>query len=515
VTPVGLVSVALFSALLSGVVSLGIIAWAATTRFSFLYLVGVTPLVVVLLVLNAPRISKSGRAAALENELPFVVGYMSILSGGGLTLIDTLRQVSEIDIFPAASKEARRILIDIDVFGHDPLTALERAAKHSPSRAWEELLSGYTTVLRTGGDYVNYLDLHLKESFGAMGDKLRRAVDTIGLVAESFLIVTVVLGLTLFTLYLVEALVNGNQGGLSSIYFFNYLIVPLVSAGFVWLIDAVAPKWPFTDYRPYKIFAVSIPVGVILFLVPFPIKQYWHMAIALIAMTAAAAFFATKYSRERRSIERKLPDFIDDVSEGRKIGLPPEEAIERLGDTTSYSALSPHVRKMAAQLSWGISLQKVIANFAGNVNSWIAKAVGTLMLEVVEIGGGTMHGFEEMASFTRKVSDIESQGRSQLRSFVLIAYIGGMMLIMTTFIMVELLAQGSALGVKGVSLLSANPATLDSLVTAGMFESWVIGLVAGKMGEGALSEGFKHALILVVMNVLAIVLIGPFIGFPV
>src|SRR5262249_55278061 len=159
---------------------------------------------------------------------------------------------------------------------------------------------------------------------------------------------------------------------------------------FVWLIDAVAPKWPFTDYRPYKIFLYSLPLGILVFLIPLPIRFYLHMALALIAMTSAPTFFAIKYSRERRSVEKRLPDFIDDVSEGRKIGLPPEEAIERLGGSGSYGVLSVHVDKMSAQLSWGVSLRKVIASFSRDVQSWVAKAVGTLMLQVVETGGGTL-----------------------------------------------------------------------------------------------------------------------------
>ncbi len=90
------------------------------------------------------------------------------------------------------------------------------------------------------------------------------------------------------------------------------------------------------------------------------------------------------------------------------------------------------------------------------------------------------------------------------------------MLIMTTFIMVLLLSQGSALGVKGIQIsgLTTSQGTLDSLVAAGIFESWVIGLVAGKMGEGSVAEGFKHALVLVLLNVFALVVIGPFVGFP-
>jgi len=510
---VGLVAVALFSATLSGIAALGIIAWAAAWSHPYFFLVGVAPLVAFTVVINGPKISQSSRGSALENELPFVVGYMSILAGGGLSLVDTLRQISEMDIFRAASKEARRVLIDIDVFGRDPITALEKAAKYSPLKAWAELLTGYTTVLRTGGDHVNYLNLHLKETFENMSTRMKRTVDTVGLISESFLIVTVVLGMTLFTLYLVEALINGNSAGISSIFLFSFIVVPALSAAFIWLMDMFSQKWPFTDMRPYKIFLACVPLGVALFLIPLPLKLYQHMAVSLIAMTAVPAFFATKYSRERRIIERMLPEFIEDVAEQRKIGLPPEQAIERLGEGNRYGSFSKYIEKMGGQLSWGISLGKVIASFSREVNSWMAKAVGTLMLEVVEIGGGTLRGFEDMAAFTRKLSATESDARSALRPFVLIIYIGGLMLTLTTFVMVNMLSQQSALAAKGLhfAVTGSGRGTVDSLLTAAVFQCWALGMVAGKMGEGSLAEGFKHSLILIILTLVAVVVAGWFI----
>ena len=39
-----------------------------------------------------------------------------------------------------------------------------------------------------------------------------------------------------------------------------------------------------------------------------------------------------------------------------------------------------------------------------------------------------------------------------------------------------------------------------------VFESWFIGLVAGKMGEGNTAEGFKHALALVVIALVSVVI---------
>ncbi len=510
ITPTGLVSLALFATTISCLVDVGVVTYSFVRTEPLLLLAAPFPLVVFILVLNTPKLSQANRATALETELPFLLGYMSVLAGGGLTLVDSLRRVSDLKIFPASSAEAKRILVEIDVFGKDPLTAVDEASKYSPSKAFAGLLSGYTTVLKTGGDYVNYLNLNLRETFTNMSDRLRRTIDTIGLISESFLIVTVVLGVTLFTLYLVQTVINGSIGAISNIYFFAYIIVPVLTAGFAWLVDSVQPKWPFSDWRAYRYLAVSLPVGIVVFLIPLGIPLYLHMSASLIIISAPPAVYSARYSRDRRDIERMLPEFIGDVSEGRKIGLPPEASIERLVNR-NYGTLTPYVSKMASQLSWGVPLPKVIATFSKDVQSWMAKVIGTLMLQVVEVGGGTLKEFAEMADFTRNVSRTEAEGRSVLRHFVLIAYIGALMLVATTFMMILLLSQQAALGVHTTAVASVSPSVLDDLLSAGLFESWVIGVFAGKMGEGTISEGFKHGLILVVLNLATIVIVGHFV----
>ncbi len=40
---------------------------------------------------------------------------------------------------------------------------------------------------------------------------------------------------------------------------------------------------------------------------------------------------------------------------------------------------------------------------------------------------------------------------------------------------------------------------------------WVVGLVAGKMGNGSVAEGFKHSLLLVVISIAAIYIAALFI----
>ncbi len=513
-TAEGMVAVAFFSTFVAYIVALGVVILALLDHAPLFLLILIAPPAVFVLTLNIPRFSQSNRSANLDNELPFMVGYLSILAGGGLSVLGILRKISEMKIFPASANEAKRVLLDVDLNGMDPISALHKAAKYSANKAFAELLTGYTTVLETGGDHLNYLNMKVKEAFDARSDKIKRTVESTGLLAEAYMIVVVVLGITLFTLYLLQTLIfsAGAGGGIQSVFAFAFLLVPIMSAVFCWLLDSTQPKWPYTDMRPYKIFLCFIPVGIVLFLIPLPIRLYLHLSIALIAMTIVPAVLQWKYSHERRTLEKMLPDFILDVSEGRKIGLPPEKSIERLADR-DYGDLSKYVKRMGSQLSWGLPLNKVVSTFTAKVSSWITKVVGTLMIEVVEVGGGTVKGFSEMEAFTRKVSNIESDRRSQLRTYVALVYISGIMVITTTFVIIELLSQRSGFG--GLSSLpTIQPNTIDLLLTASIFEGWVIGFVAGKMGESSIAEGFKHAAIMVVISLATILIAKSFISFP-
>ena len=517
ITPEGLVAVSLMATLIAGVLAaIGI--WIGFGIYHipyFLALIAIVPAVFTM-VINAPRISASSRASAIDIELPFVIGYISVLAGGGVSPLATLRRISQMTLFPAAAREARRILVEVDVFGSDPITAIETVARWNPSRTFSEFLFGYTAILKSGGNFLLYVQGKLRDVMESKAAAVKRSADTTGTMAEAYLTVTVILGMVLYTLYMVQSLIAGNTGGLTNLYFFAFIIVPLISAAFVWLIDAVQPKWPFVDYRPYKYFLYTAPVAAIFFFLPLGLHLYLKTAISLMIGASVPAIMATSFSRKRRNLERVLPEFIRDVAEGRKTGLSPEVAIERLGDR-HYGVLSSHVKKMGAQLSWGVSLAKVVSTFTSAVSSWITKAIGVLLIEVVDVGGGTIRSFSDMADFTRGINEMESERRAALRPFVFITYIAGIMVIVTTFILVYLLSAPTSLHIGGSTSAAAgpDPGIIDNLLTTAVFDAFVIGLVAGKMGESGLSDGFKHSIFLVIASLVAIVVARFFINIPV
>jgi len=511
-TPEGLSAIAIFCTTFVGIGVL-ILTYVGVVIGGIIYFafLPIAIPIVFIVIMSLPRFSSATRAASIDTEMPFVLGYMSVLAGGGVSPIAAMRRIADMKILPASSKEAKRILVETDIFGSDPISAMEKAAKDNPSKNFSEFLFGYTSVLKTGGDFVAYIQTKLRDLIENKAAAVKRSSDSTGTIAEAYLTVTVILGMTLYTLYMIQTILAGNSGGLVNLYLFAFLIVPLLSATFIWMIDAIQPKWPYTDYRPYKVFGYSIPVALLIFILPIPLPLYLHVALTLSAVSIAPGVYSIRLSRERRGLEKALPDFIRDVTEGRKTGLSPEQAIERLS-SRHYGILSQHVTRMASQLSWGVSLSKVVSTFTAKVNSWLTRAIGVLLVEVVDVGGGTIKSFTEMASFTRTINDLENDRRAALRPFVYITYVAGIMVIITTFIMVYFLGQPAAFGFGGATIDSS---TIDDLLTTAVFDSFIIGLVAGKMGESNLSDGFKHGLALVVISVIAVQIAKLFIKIPV
>jgi flagellar protein FlaJ len=159
----------------------------------------------------------------------------------------------------------------------------------------------------------------------------------------------------------------------------------------------------------------------------------------------------------------------------------------------------------------------VISTFTSGIHSWLTRAVGTLIVEVVDIGGGTISSFTEMSNFTRKINSMEAERRSALKPYLFVIYMAAMMVVVTTFLMTFFMTQSAATGFSSVpgSSPEQTAATIDQLLVAAIFETWVIGFVAGKMGEGSTSDGFKHSLMLVLISLVSVYVASYFVSLPV
>jgi flagellar protein FlaJ len=511
----GIISMTMFITILSiAPIVVGAIILSRTS----LGLLGLSVLAVIalppLIILNLPKISASSRSSVLENELPYVIGYITVLAGGGISPFITLKRLSKADkVFPAAAREARRILLDIEIFGMDAISALEKATRTNPNKMFSDFIGGYVAVLKTGGDALSYLEAKLKEVFAYTEVKVRRGSEFIGTMAEAYIIVTVVMGVSLMILWSTQNLLGGiSPGGAggsqalnpSMIVMFSLLVVPVLSVMFIVVIGSAQTKEPFSYDLPFYVLLACLPIVAVFYFVPFGLPQYTQLGIGLAIASTPSAILQTRFTRKRASVESKLPNFLRDISEIRKTGLAPEKTIEQLAGR-HYGGLTENIQKIASQLSWGTSIKVVLSNFGANVKSWLTRAIAFLLLEVVDVGGGSTKMFTDLADFTEKNALLKQERRSMVRPYIMIPYVGAIMVVATTAMMIYFVNPPglSSIGVSLASKAVIAQATNILLICA-FVQAWVMGMVAGKMGEESAADGFKHATLLVVISLITV-----------
>jgi len=270
---------------------------------------------------------------------------------------------------------------------------------------------------------------------------------------------------------------------------------------FIFLLHSMQTKEPLKSIRGHLVFLAGLAaVPLMMFAVPLDIPVYFKLGIGLAASTAAPAIIYMRESRRKAAAESMLPNFILDLAEVRKTGMAPEKCIEQLA-TRNYGALSKYVQRMASQVSWGVPLNKVLQDFGKDLNSWFVVSIGFILLEVVEVGGGTVGLFGSLAEFTQRTKELEKERRTMFRPYVFMPYIGAILTVASTvFIITMMTTQLASLASKaGSSIVTVNAdpkALTDVMLVAAIFQGWLMGIVGGKMAEWSIGAGYKHATIL-------------------
>jgi len=523
------VSLMLFTALLTLPVS--IIALSLVLAFGFLPILFLVPFPLYIMVgfLVMPMSKASDRAAGLEREMPFAAAYISVMASGGIAPYSSFKRLSEVELMPAMRGEAREIIKDVEIFGRDPLTALEQAAKKNPLDIFRDFLSGYASTVIIGGDIGHFLERKAEEIFKTRALRVKSAAERLGMLLETFIIVMVMMSLCFYILFAVnEIQPTAGTSMMSGIIMYTYLFTPMLSMMFIYLAHSMQPKTPITDMRPYKVYGICGAIAIVVFLVltsfvgmvdlPFMtgiqtiIDMPVAISIALFIATAPAAVVYIKLNKKKVDTEMGVASFLRDLTEVRKTGLSPEKCIESLSNR-DYGSFSKDLRKISSEISWGIPLKKVIMDFLGRTKSWMTQIVMFLLVETIDVGGGTIAMIESLARFNNLTQEVEKEKKMSVRPYIMMPYLASILLVATTVMMLSF-TTGSIIptSVGGEATPRDNSAVTLVFMTSVIFHSYLIGIVAGKISEESVAAGFKHASILVIIACVAAKVVPLFIS---
>lgn len=517
------VSLMFLCAILTVPVTIASIVLVYLYRFIPLIFLIPMPCYIMIGFMLMPMSKASDRGHNLEMEMPFAATYITVMASGGIPPYLSFKRLSNVELMPAMRKEARELIRDVEILGVDPLTAMESAAKKNPLDIFRDFVSGYASAVIIGGDVSHFLETKSQDIFKTRSLRVKAAADRLGMLLETFIIVMVLMSLCFYILFSVESIYSTGMASYSTMLMYTYVFTPMLSVVFIYLAHSMQPKTPVTDWRPYKVFGLSSLVGALVF---FMLNGFFGMiqtpldalkgivdmpttaAISLFIATAPAALVHGKTSGRRSSTERGIANFLRDLTETRKTGLSPERCIESLSKR-DYGAFSPPLRKISSQISWGVPVRTVFMDFVKRTKSWLSQIVMFLLVETIDVGGGTIAMIEALARFNNMTQEIEKEKKMSVRPYIMIPYFAAVMLVATTIMTLTFTAQ--TLEVGGALTIDLEFLTM-LFTTSGIIHCFLIGLVAGKISEESLAAGFKHSAILVIIALVASKFAPMFLG---
>ena len=183
----------------------------------------------------------------LEDELPFTTGYMAILANAGVAPEKVFHSLANLNQPLAASTEAKEVVKNINLFGLDIISALEKASSRTPSEKFRDTIEGIISTIHTGGNLGGFLREKFKTAMKLKKLSLKKYSDNLSVLSEVYVALLLTGPLLLVIMVSVMSVLGGGGIGVLSpellLSLLTYLLIPVCAVIFLIILDSTSPKW--------------------------------------------------------------------------------------------------------------------------------------------------------------------------------------------------------------------------------------------------------------------------------
>lgn len=285
-------------------------------------------------------------------------------------------------------------------------------------------------------------------------------------------------------------------------------------------------------YIPVIIASVLVIIGIIIFSTDVGLGANFILLAIIVGIVPFVFLSYFEYQRIK-SIEDQIPIFLLDLAEAQKVGLNLSEALKN-ASKTDYGKLTPEIKRISDQLSWGVPIRDAMENFAKRLKkSKLITRVIRIINEAYASGGDIARTMEATASDITTIKEAEKERKAVTSQHVMVMYaiyylfIGIVIGLSKTLIpLMEMNVETAGLGgvltfqdpcvlcIDNPHIACVNCAIFSIMcqmfnIPAGgrcyynglfllmtVVQGIFAGLVAGQIGEGSVIAGFKHSIIM-------------------
>jgi len=510
--------------LLSLYIAAIVISSGSTFTIKVLALLGtlIAPIIALAIGLSYPSLRADDRRRKVDSELPFLASYLSAMAVAGIDIMRALERIASLRVFDGVRREAQLILRDVRLLGRNPLDAIESNAVDHPSSYYKDFMLGYSASVKIGGNVIGYLEAKTSDIFKSRIEDLKIMSERLALYTELYIILAVIVSVSFYTFFTVNVMTPGaSSASLTQMLLFSFIFMPLSALLILYLADRAHPKTPVKLTTPQAmVLSYGVPAALISAPIAFHVTGAYRvlegspinsdlvvactltLATPLLAISILGAYAWLQESRRARGMGDSIASFLRDLVETRKTGLSPEKSIIVLS-TRDYGPLTPIVRRISSSLLLGLDIERAVASATRGYRNWVLLATLRLLTDTITLGGGSVEALDSLARYARGIADFEAELAKRLRVYILMPYIGALMVSGSSMLILAYMAQTTAMTQEGNIASLVGPVALAiSLGTT--LNSWLMGLVAGKLKNGTILSGFTHSITLTIITIATI-----------
>ena len=237
------------------------------------------------------------------------------------------------------------------------------------------------------------------------------------------------------------------------------------------------------------------------------------IVLALAVMTGPYGIYASMQVRKIALIEERVPDFLRDVAEAGRFGMTLAQAI-LIASSGKYGKLTPEIRRMSAQIDWGVPATEAIRMFSERMNSALITRISNIIIKASDAGGNVSDVLNMVAHDARERILDRKERTIAMSTYMVVIYISFAVFLATIFILeatfipeikkagTQLQNAGGGLttsGISQVNVLAIGPVTLAFYIAV-IVHATGDGIMAGVIQDGKITNGMRHSAIMLVIG---------------
>ena len=201
----------------------------------------IAPVAVYFGMMSSPGSKAKARGKDIDKRISSAMSFISAMASANVNVDVIFKELAKQPIYGEIQKEAEWITRDTELLGQDILSAIKLASLRTPSEKFQDFLQGVVTTSSSGGELKPFFLIKAKQYEDERRLDLRARIETLGMLAESFVTVGVAFPLFLVVMMSIMALVGSNPDFiLMLLYVVCFGMIPGTQVGFIVGISAMS-----------------------------------------------------------------------------------------------------------------------------------------------------------------------------------------------------------------------------------------------------------------------------------